>query len=73
MYLYTVSLESIIIFDLGLRWMVFLIVLTGRSLGLFVKASPDGTTGAQLSSSLRTFEKVEYVKKKPINSETLCF
>lgn len=32
----------------------------GRSLDLFVKASPDGTTGAELSSSLRTFEKECY-------------
>ena len=32
--------------------------LSGATLDLFVKASPDGTTGAQLSSSLRTFEKV---------------
>ena len=36
---------------------LFLLVVSGRSLDLFVKASPDGTTGAELSSSLHTFEK----------------
>lgn len=51
------SSEPNILTLFGNAFLTLHLVISGGSLDLFVKASPDGTTGAELSSSLHTFEK----------------